>query len=254
MNLFKHLLWASAAVLVLSFIQKDKLPDPSEICNELYREPVQIAVEKIPITVEKGPMKYIIQPLYSYDIYGMVVSFHHSASFDDYYHEQWKDIVNVKDICVVWGENIKSDIYQKMTFKSGSWTCYADFKPNISYAEHNKFKNECLSNNHLIPANKDVSKIIMAFRTGDQIHIQGYLVNYRESSWTGERSTSTCRTDNGCEVIWVQEAKILKRANGSWHFLFNLSIMGCLIALGGWIFAWYQNTNQRLQALKKEEV
>jgi len=255
MNLFKSLLGVSAVVLVLSLTQKDKLPDRCEIRDELYREPLQLAVEKSPIRVEKGGTAYIIRPLYSYDIYGMVVSYHHSASFDDYYHEQWKDVINTKDICVIWGENIKSGIYQKMAFASGSWTCYTTFKSNVSRAEWSKYKNECLSNNHLIPANDGISKIIMTLRRGDQIHIKGYLVNYRESRWSGERTTSTSRTDTGngaCEVIWVQEAKILQRANTGWHFLFNLSIISCLITLSGLVFVWYRDLNQRSEALKRD--
>ena len=254
-KLFNYLFWVSATVLVLSFIQKDKLPDRSEIRDELYREPLQLAVEKSPITVEKAGMAYIIRPLYSYDIYGMVVSYHHSVSFDDYYHKQWKDVINTKDICVIWGENIKSGVYQKMTFESGSWTCYTAFKPNVSRAEWNKYKNECLSNNHLIPANEGIGKVIMALRKGDQVHIKGYLVNYREAKWSGERTTSTTRTDTGngaCEVIWVQEVKILQRANMGWHFLFNLSIISCLITLGGLAFAWYRDSKQLSETLKRD--
>ena len=248
MNFFKYLFWASAAVLVLSFTQKDKLPDRSEIRHELYREPIQLAVEKSPLTIRKDGRTYTIRPLYSYDIYGMVVSYHHSASFDDYYHEQWKDVINTKDICVIWGENIKSAVYQKMTFESGSWTCCVTFRPNLSPAEWSKYRNECFSNNHLIPADEGVGKVIMALRRGDQIHIKGYLVNYREASWHGERTTSITRTDTGngaCEVIWVQEAKILQRANTGWHFLFNLSIISSLIALGGLIFTWYRDFNTK---------
>lgn len=220
---FKRILIIAFVVFVVTFFQKDRLPDKSDIVQELSQEPLQTPTQAVPITIQHKGVRYVITPLYDYELYGMVVSYHHSSSFDDYYHAEWGDFINTKDVCVIWGDNIETEIYKKLKFSSGSWTCYVNFSSRNTQEALRKFKNTCLSNNHLLAANKEVSRVILSMERGDQVAFKGYLVNYDKDDIKSFRTTSTTRKDYGCEVVYVTEATILKKANMLWRYLFQFT-------------------------------
>ena len=63
---------------------------------------------------------YTITPLFDYHLNGVVVTDYESGSLGDiYHHRQWKDFLNVKDLCVVWGKNVQSDVFRKLRYSSG---------------------------------------------------------------------------------------------------------------------------------------
>jgi len=208
-------------ILAISFYQKEKLPSNENVIEDLYQEPIQRVTDRDPFEIEKEGIAYEIDPLYEYELYGMIVSYHHSKSWFDYYHQKWSDFINVKDICVIWGNNIESGIYQSMKFKNGSWTCYWQSKDNTSWSQ---FQDNALSNNHLLTDKEEVSKAIMEAKKGDQIYLKGYLVQYSHSNDSFKRGTSITRDDRGngaCETIYVTDFKILKKANFYWNFLYS---------------------------------
>ena len=91
---------------------------------------------------------------------------------------------------------------------------------------YNAFNQSAISNNHLLTADPQIAKTIRSARRGDQIHITGYLVNYK-NALGAERHTSTTREDTGqgaCEVLYVTGFQILKRGNPVWAPLFLISI------------------------------
>ena len=59
-------------------------------------------------------MTYRIDPLYTYDLHGLVVSRHDSTSWTDYLHRESNDHLNVVDLCVIWGRNAISGGYRDM--------------------------------------------------------------------------------------------------------------------------------------------
>jgi hypothetical protein len=229
-HLLKKILIISIVVFVVAFLQKDRLPDKSDIVQELYQEPIQTPTEAVPLTVHQKGVTYTITPLYDYEFYGLVVSYHHSSAFDDYYHREWGDFINTKDICVIWGDNIETEIYKKLKFSSGSWTCYVKFSSQTAQEASRKFNHACLSNNHLLAANKEVSRAIKSVERGDQVAFKGFLVNYDKDNIKSFRTTSTTRKDYGCEVVYVTEATILKKANMLWRYLFQLTKYIMIIA------------------------
>ena len=139
--------------------------------------------------------------------------------------------MNIKDVCVVWGENIKSGVYQKMKFTSGSWTCY--FKSDTR-EEWVKFRDDNLSNNHLLADNEIIEKVILSAKKGDQIHLKGFLASYSKKDGTFTRGTSISRTDKGnhaCETIFLTDFQILKSANPGWRLASALSKYLIIICL-----------------------
>ena len=239
MKIIKWILFISLIIFGFSFFQKDKMPDRNEIVPQLLQDPIQKGTKQAPFEVEKNGAAYIITPLYNYELNGLIVSYNHSDSWWDYYHRKWDDFLNIKDICVVWGENIKSGVYQKMKFTSGSWTCY--FKSD-SREEWVKFRDDNLSNNHLLADDPIIEKAVLTARKGDQIRLKGFLAAYSKKDGTFTRGTSISRTDKGnhaCETIFLTDFQILKSANSGWHLAFDLSkylMIGCLILLIAFLF------------------
>lgn len=229
-----RLIALSLLLVVVSWLKKDALPAPYEIDRRLSAHPVQEPTSKKPFTIKANGEEYRIESLYSYQLCGLIVSYHHSSSFSDYYHSMWKDYINSKDIAVVWGDNARKGIYEKMTFRSGSWTAYFNFKPGTSPQDQARFDGTCFSNNHLIADDARIVRSYMSAGKGDQICLQGYLVNYADARGKNVvRHTSTTRDDMGCEVIYVSDFKVIKKANVFWRFVHRLSffLFGVLLFL-----------------------
>lgn len=236
-KIIKIILVISVAFFIISFSQKDKLPDKNEIVKQAYKNPVQTETNKTLFEIRKNNITYVITPIYNYELNGMIVSHHNSSNWFDYYHKKWKDFINIADICVIWGENIETEIYKKFKFSSGSYTCYWKSRPNTSRSEWSNFKNDCISNNHILPANENINKKIMDAKNGDQIYLKGYLVNYNIKGELFSRKTSISRTDKGnyaCEVVYLTDFQIIKKANPFWNsvnYTTKYLMIVCLIVL-----------------------
>ncbi len=219
-------LYVSLGLLCVSWFMKEKLPGKKDILDEIYQEPLQVEVDEEPFkTIIKG-VSYTIWPLYEYELYGLVVSCHDTAAWWDYYHKQWGDSLNTKDVCVIWGDNIEQEVYPRMKFTSGSWTCTVSVDSRTAKSDWAKFNMGCLSNNHLLSDDSKIKKILRSVHRGDQIHLKGYLSNYSHTRGTFKRGTSTSRADQGsgaCETIFLTGFEVLKRGNPVWWFLYGLS-------------------------------
>ncbi len=235
-KIIKIALIASMVIFVITLYPKDKIPEKDEILKNLYQDPVQTETTKEPFEVEKNGITYTITPFYDYELNGMIVSYNNSSNWLDYYHEKWEDFLNMKDICVIWGENVETEIHKKMKFNNGSWTCYFEFKPDTNNNDWSQFKNENLSNNHLLSNSEEINKKIMSVEKGDQIYLKGYLVKYAKKDRSFERGTSATRTDQGngaCETIYVEDFQILKKANPELReiHLHSQYVIGACLAL-----------------------
>jgi hypothetical protein len=227
MKLFKKIIKiisiVAVVIFIISYFQKDKFPQKEDISPELYQAPIQTETNEAPFKVERGGVIYDITPLFNYELYGLVVSKHNSKSWLDYYHEKWEDFINLKDVCVIWGENIQTGVYRELKFKNGSYTCYMDFKSGVDKnAAYQKFKNEALSNNHLLSTDELINKKVMKAQKGDQVYFKGYLVQYAHDDF--QRGSSVTRTDAGngaCETIYLIDFKIIKEANAFWRIVYS---------------------------------
>lgn len=216
--LFSILALLSVVGIVISFFLKDQLPGPEAILPPLFSPPIQSDVkEKTPFVKTMDGIQYVISPQYEYEIQGLVVTYN---NFD----ESWltfkvhKDPLNIKDLCVIWGGNLNSKQYLNVEYHSGAYTCYVRPK------EGGKIYPNQISNNHVLPANEDIAFLLKEARTGDQIAMKGYLVNYQTSK--GSRKTSIVRTDTGngaCEVLYVTQMSILDAPNFLWRLAYKVA-------------------------------
>jgi len=227
----------AAAVFVVSFFMRNRLPDKGLVLEPLLQDPVQTedGVPE-PFEVTRKNVTYTVTPLFGYELWGMIVSYHHSASFVDISHKQWNDFLNTKDICVIWGRNAESGVYSRMTFRNRDFTCFYRY-PDRETGE--LFTESCLSNNHLLPADALVADAVLKARKGDQVRLKGWLVSYGIKGAPYSRRSSTVRNDRGngaCEVVYVTEFEVLREANAAWRALHKLSLALAALSLVALIF------------------
>jgi hypothetical protein len=223
-------------LLLTAMWKKNVLPPPQELRDELLDEPTQVAVRRPAFEITVGEITYDVQPLYKYELHGMVVSRHDSNTWWDYIHKEWNDKLNVADLCVVWGDNVRSGVYRDIDFSSGQFVCNFQTSSNEAYAA---FDQTAISNNHLLTADPSLARKMRDARIGDQVHFSGYLAEYSHNhGFAFKRGTSTVRTDSGngaCETVYVEDFEILHRGGGSWHMLQWLGL-GMMIA---GVIAWF---------------
>lgn len=219
-RIFKGLAFLSLLTMALTLIFKPSLPNSDQLSAAVKNnEPRQTDTAEAPFTLKFKDFNYYLTPRAAYNFSGLVVSQHDSNSWFDIYHKN--DSVNTKDVCVVWGDNIKTGAYRKVSYKSGEFTCFYRWTRQFE----SPFKTDYLANNHLIPANAALAKQIKKINISDEVRLEGFLVDYKiinvEGRDIGSRSTSLTRTDSGngaCEVFYVTKVNVIDRHNDFYFF------------------------------------
>ncbi len=231
-NILKYLVAVSLCCLMLSYFLKDRLPDATDVDPALLQEPQQTPSATAPFALPYDDKVYTIYPLFDYELHGMIVSQHDSRSWLDWAHHDWDEYLNIKDLCVIWGNNFKNNLHQRLHFESGDFTCFV----KGTNEDWKFFDKTDLSNNHLLTYKSDISQSIRSANIGDQFVLKGKLVQYKNDKGFA-RGTSTSRDDIGdgaCETVYVEKFTFLARANSFWHKLFAFS--GATTAL--FFLAW----------------
>lgn len=227
----------AALAFAVSFFMRNRFPEKSVILEPLLHDPVQ-SEEGVPEpfeVVRKG-IAYTVTPLFNYELWGMIVSYHHASSFIDVSHKQWNDFLNTKDVCVIWGRNVETGVYARMRFRNRDFTCYYRYPDE---AAAGLFSESCLSNNHLLPDGPLVAEAIRKARKGDQVRFKGWLASYGTKGAPYQRRSSTVRNDRGngaCEVVYVTEFEVLREANAAWRVVFKLTLVLIALAMAALIF------------------
>ena len=231
----KRTFFISLVILAIGIFAGDTLPSPDKLDPRLENDPAQEKTDKNPFDVTVNKISYRINPLYDYELYGLVVSKHEADSFADQAHKLWNDHLNTADLCVVWGKNAFSGIYERLKFSSGQWTCYVQ---SSTMEDWRKFSNEHLSNNHILSDRRDINKKLRKVRVGDQIHFTGYLAEYSHGDFF--RGTSTVRTDTGngaCETVYVEDFSVIKTGPRFRLFVRRLALIAFLVSIIAWFVA-----------------
>lgn len=234
--LVKAMSGGGLVLLIAAAWLRDALPETAQLREELYEEPAQVKVQKAAFERTVDGITYQIRPLYSYDLYGLVVSHHRADSWWDYLHLAWKDKLNVTDLCVVWGHNLQVADLAGMSFSSGQFQCFWQTR---SQATWDSFSESAIANNHMLTDDPSIAKRLRETRIGDQVHFRGYLSEYSHNEGLPfKRGTSTVRTDTGngaCETVFLEEFENLRPGGGPWRTLFWAAL--ALLGLGalGWL-------------------
>ncbi|KPJ95277.1 MAG: hypothetical protein AMJ53_03070 [Gammaproteobacteria bacterium SG8_11] len=211
---FKWIFLCCLFVALVCYFYKDKLPAPAFYDSYYLIDPIQTPTTAAPFTTQVNDQHYFIEPLYDYELNGAVVSYHDADAIRDiWHHDKWLDFINLRDLCVIWGDNVTSGVYLDMDFSNDSWTCWAYWPDRATGQRFNKAQ---LSNNHLLVNDPAVKQALMSAEPGDQIRLKGMLASYRNPGNNFFRGTSITRSDTGngaCETIYVSEFEIIKKAN-----------------------------------------
>lgn len=213
---------ASLALVVLGWWFKGELGPPQAMHPDLAREPVQTPTTAEPFSFRYKGKEFRARPVAEYELWGLVVSHNDIESIADIYHDSTS--VDTKDLCVIWGVNLEHPDYQRVEFKSGSFTCYFRYPPGV------RFSPRAGSNNHLVTDRQEIRDRIAAVRVGDQIRLEGLLVDYQMEDWREFwRKTSTVRTDSGCEIVFVRQLEILARGTPGWYRAYRIGWIGLIV-------------------------
>ena len=228
MRLNNILIATSFLWLMVSFWNRNDLPGNVEYVSEIANEPEQTATLEKPFYATVNDVEYLIEPEYAYDITGMVVSYRHHEG-NSRMHLQANDHLNMADVCVVWGDNTKSEL-QKLDFWNGIFTCNVFTRDMQAW---DSFDMNQLSNNHLISDDDFIRRQTRKIQVGDQIRVRGYLASYSNPGG-GKRGTSTTRTDTGdgaCETVFVESFRIVQPVTSYWRNSMWVSLSLLLIGL-----------------------
>jgi hypothetical protein len=228
-------------LLAVAWWDSGHLPPRDRLLGAVLQEPLQTPTQTAPFKTEVGGVEYGIKPVFDYDIAGLIVSRHDSATWWDYIHAASHDHINVADLCLVWGANAADGAYLDMSFSSGQFVCYFQAHSADS-AQPQYFR--ALSNNHLLAADPALAKRIAGLHVGDQVRLRGHLVEYtHHQGFEFHRGTSVTRDDTGngaCETIFVRELSVLRTASPLSRLLFwsGLAFLACGIL--GWFAQPYR--------------
>jgi hypothetical protein len=235
----RFLMTGSLLVVAAGWWMKDALPDPAKLQLEELGEPVQTRVRKPPIDTKVNGVDYRIQPRYAYELNAVVVSLHHSDTWWDHAHKEWGDHVNVMDLCVAWGDSVRSGAYRDVSFSNSQWECHWSYRSELAM---NHFSNAQASNNHIVTDDPALAKALRNIHVGDQIRLRGYLVDYtvfKNGQPNGTRVSSETRTDSGpgaCEVLYIDGFEQVGSPNRGWRTAMWAALGALLLGLVLWLF------------------
>ncbi len=221
-------LCASAALLLLSFWNRNDLPPASALLPQLAAEPAQKPTAKQPFTVEYSGVRYAVEPQFEYDLSGMVVSYRQHDEYSSM-HRLANDHLNMEDLCVVWGSTAASEYLSDISFWNGIFTCNFSTQSRTAW---DSIRLNQISNNHLISNDDLTRREVAKVKIGDQIHLRGWLASYGTGG--NKRGTSTTRDDTGdgaCETIFVNDFEIVKPAFGLWRVSLYVSLALVVLTL-----------------------
>ncbi len=219
------------AVSAMMFAWRLPAPRPRPA---LHNEPLQTALSAdavAPFNETLHEHVYTVTPRFTYHLTGMVVALSDAMGWQNITHKSTGDFLNTNDICVIWGANAETLNLAKFAFTHGDWTCYLETHDTEAWSH---FKLDGLSNNHVLPATPEIAAQSRSVRIGDQIAIDGRLVDYSIDG-RPPRVTSTVRTDTGngaCEIIYVTGFSFITRHHA---WLYAIGHIATLVAVASFL-------------------
>jgi hypothetical protein len=228
---------ALLATFIITFFTHKNIHTVKNLIPTVLSEPAQTPVsDRSPIKFIWHGYAYELTPLYDYQISGLVVS----KVYYSWFGLTQADKLFPADLCMVWGSDLAKGLHRNpnVSFSQDCRWCWVQWNGNVDFN-----LNE-MSNNHLLINNPSLEKKLWDICASDQIQIIGKLVNVKavnigakgefetkEFTW----NTSTSRADSGagaCEVIYVQDIRIIKKGNLISYWIFLASMWGMIVVAG----------------------
>lgn len=167
-------------------------------------EPVQTPATGVGMPIlDYGRRKVFLTPLAKYDISGILVS-------KRAYRLGLMNRLSPWDYAIGWGY-----IEQMLPWlKFNHYGRFISFKYKPGSLIDGQYVQSHISNNHLIPANKNIRRALRLGKKGMPVRLEGYLVNLqvqRGSRIVATWNSSTTREDRGhgaCELFYVTRIRL----------------------------------------------
>ncbi|MEX0916105.1 MAG: hypothetical protein WDZ60_09440, partial [Wenzhouxiangellaceae bacterium] len=143
--------------LLLSWWNWDQFAAAMVLDPALDDPPRQFEVDEPAFTLYANDFDYRVQPLYNYELTGLVVSFKRFRPGIGI-HERWNDYINIADICVIWGENARDVDLNAFEFWNLEFTCNYSTR---SQGDWERFNRDQLSNNHIVTTDERLKRMRM---------------------------------------------------------------------------------------------
>lgn len=175
---------------------------PEEIIHQpgvlVYDDPIQKNISE-PKTWEKNEFNF--RALTEFHIKARVLSL-------TYYSSGKEGKISPVDFALGWGQMSDQAVLDRIKItQRNRWY----FWKTDAYPIPHKEIISSSANMHILPASDKVEKLLDDVYKGSIVEIKGYLVEVRDKSgWRWKSSLSRDDTGDGsCEVVWVEELKIL---------------------------------------------
>jgi hypothetical protein len=195
-------LWlALAAVVVLGYCALTR-PHASGTAEPVdwSAEPLQTDTDRGSFEIGTGKERTTLDPRASFDISAVV-------AHDEHYRFDNGAFLVPVDLVMTWGKLPEEPYKSKVSY--GQMTRYYFWRTPSSDLDLHYIRSHS-ANMHMIPADGNVRRALLAVGRGDRVRVQGLLVNARRDDgfhWT----TSMTREDDGpgaCELVWVETIQI----------------------------------------------
>jgi len=155
-------------------------------------------------TINQGNLQLLIFPQAEYEMTAKVMS-------KKRYHNGWESRIIPYDLALAWGKLTESEMKKFIKYTQMLRFYFYKFTRDCPLTQ--EYIGDHSSNNHLIPANKNILNVLRKIRKGDIIQLWGYLVNikgtYKGKDVNWKTSTSRADTGNGaCELIYVEKVRL----------------------------------------------
>jgi hypothetical protein len=158
--------------------------------------------ETFTITIKDG--HFSIKPLAEYKITAIVAG-------KESYSYGWSGKVAPIDLALAWGKIAEPENNKQVFFsQSGRWYFFT-YGPEAPF--DSSYISNHSSNNHIIPATKNVLKAVKSVKEREKIILEGFLVNLTgtvegQNVLWGTSLTRNDSGDNSCELFYVTKVRI----------------------------------------------
>ncbi len=157
-----------------------------------------------PIRVEDGGWEFVITPLASYVLRGIVVS-------RESYRFEWNSELSPCDVAMVWGELEAGEGWRRLDWSQDGrwyfwrWSGQPPF-PNSTVVANS-------SNTHIVPADSNLARAARSLSEGDVAELAGDLVAIEghKGGRTVRWRSSLSRGDTGdgsCEILYLRRLRV----------------------------------------------
>ena len=164
------------------------------------REPVQEPTDRPAFAVDTRKGEMTLEPRAAFDISARV------ASDERYRADDGAFLVPV-DLVMTWGELPAEPYRSKVSYgQMARFYAWHTSSPDLDL----HYVSAHSANMHMIPANDNVRRALLAVDGGDLVRVHGLLVNAKRADGFYWNSSLT-REDTGqgaCELVWVEEIQI----------------------------------------------